>query len=332
MRRWSTWPLLLGGLALVVLGALSAWRWLDSRRPREVPILMYHRVAEVENSAWCVPSDIFERQMQFLRQQGYTSILPADLAAHQRWGSPLPKRPIIITFNDGFRDCLTTAEPILRQYGLRAIVFLITDDNGHAPEERRQFEGTDCLTWAEVHQARQRGTLAFGAHAHPHQNLSAAHNPLELTKASRKQIIRYGRFIPDAFSYPGGQYNERAIEAVRQAGFGTAVGCVNAVARTGRELNLLALPRVSVMGGRHRYQVARVPEEETDGEVIFRVRHEGIPIEVTPCLKSAAGASWLPPQVLKNGTEAEWRWTQAGNDQTLQLELWDRCRILPLYP
>jgi len=321
--------------AVVILAALVRGRIAEYRRIQAVPILMYHHIWNIDNSAWCVPPDVFERQMKFLRDRGYTSILPADLAAHQRWGSPLPSRPVIVTLDDGYLDSLTVAEPILRKYGLRGIVYLMTDSIGAVPDQRGRLEGADCLTWSEVRAMQARGTLTFGGHSHAHRNLAVAPNPLFLARECYRQIFRNGGFIPDSFSYPFGQYNERAVDAVRYAGFGTALACKDAVARTEPNLNLLALPRVSVMGGRHRFIVTRARDRESAGEVVFHVRHEGIPIEVTPRLKGITGDTWLSARELRHGAEVEWRWTlktPSDRDKPLALEIWDKNRILLLYP
>jgi peptidoglycan/xylan/chitin deacetylase (PgdA/CDA1 family) len=331
------WPaLFIGGVAaLAILAGLVAWRAVERRRVQPVPILMYHHISAVDDSAWCVPTDVFERQMRSLRDQSYTSILPADLAAHQRWGKPLPRRPVIITFDDGYLDSLTVAEPILAKFGLCGIVYLITDCVGDSPALRKQFEGSDCLVWPEVRAMRRRGNLTFGGHAHTHRNLAVTGDPFPLVRECYLQIKKNAGFKPDSFCYPHGQYNERVVEAVRRAGFTTAMACEDAVAGSGPGVNLLTLPRVSVMGGRHRFGIVRAREKEAPGEVAARVSHAGVPLEVAPRLRGAPGAGWLPAKELRNGAEVEWCWTLRGPavpDNALSLELWDKNRIFRLYP
>ncbi len=337
MRRLINWGALIAvtcaGLAVLV--ALIAFRAVERHCEVTVPILMYHHVGPVEDSPWWVPPDIFERQLQSLREQGYTSILPSDLAAHWRWGKPLPLRPLIITLDDGYLDSLAVAEPLLAKYGFRAIVYLVTDCVGDCPERRKEIEGSNALTWTEVRAMRARGTMAFGGHSHLHQNLAVTEDPFAPIRECYLQIKKNAGFKPDSFCYPYGQYNGRAVEAVRRAGFTTAMVCEDAVARVGPGVNLLVLPRVSVMGGRHRFGIVRAREKEEPGEVVARVTHQGIPLEVAPRLKGVPGAGWLPAQALGNGAEVEWRWTlvpPVPPDDQLSLELWDRHRLLPLFP
>ncbi len=334
MRR-DLWRIIIigaAGGALLILVLSLASRLQAQRHPRAVPILMYHRIAAVPDSAWCVSPDLFERQMRFLCEQGYNSILPADLAAYQHWGSPLPKRPVIITFDDGYLDSLTVAEPILRKYGLRGSVYLITDRIAANPAERCILEGVSYLTWPEVRAARRRGTLSFGGHGHSHQNMAVIADPFGLAAECYRQFIHCGGFIPDSFSYPFGQHNQRAQEAVAAAGFGTALACGDAMLSSAPDLNLLALPRISVMGGHHDFSLQPVSTESASA-VVWHVKHVGVPIAVTPHLRGLATSAWLPPQELDDGTEAEWRWQiDPLSDSPGQLEIWDRHRLLPLYP
>ncbi len=341
-NAFMSWPTKWGPLiavaaaAVAILAALAASRVVGLMTERPVPILMYHHIGPVEDSPWWVPADVFERQMRSLRDQGYASILPSDLAAHRRRGRPLPPRPVILTFDDGSLDALAVAEPILARYGFRGIVYLVTDCVGESPEERRQFEGSDCLVWPEVRAMRARGTLAFGGHGGRHVNLAVERDPFPPVRECFEALEKNAGFRPDSFCYPHGQYNERAMEAVRRAGFTTAMACEDAVARTGSGMNPLALPRVSVMGGRHRFGVVRARDREAPGEVVARVSHTGIPLAVAPLLKSAPSAAWwLPARELGNGAETEWRWrlgTVPAPDDGLSLELWDRHRLLPLFP
>lgn len=321
------------GAGLFLLAVFAAARVCEMRRALTIPILMYHHVGYSETSVWSVTAEDFERQLRCLREQGYAAILPADLVANRRWGRRLPRRPVIITFDDGYLDSLTIAEPLLARNGMRGIVYLITDFVAAGPSQRRRFEGADCLTWPEVRAMRRRGTLAFGGHSHNHINLAAAADPFAQTRECYLQIKNNAGFKPDSFCYPYGQYNERAAAAVRRAGFSTAMACKDAPAAIGPGTDLFGLPRVSVMGGRRRFAVERAAEKETPGELVARVAHWGVPLTVAPRLLGAPGAGWLAERDLGNGVEVEWRWrAQAAPDADLSLEIWDRHRVLRLYP
>jgi len=337
MKRESQYTLVVAGiflLTLVIALGLTVQRLRESHRTHAVPILMYHKIGDVANNAWWVPTGVFERQMRSLRNQGYSTVLPGDIVNHRKTGKRLPPKSVMITFDDGYRDSLAKAEPLLKKYGFRAVVYLITDTVAETPDTRRQYEGVDVLTWPEIMAMQQRGTFVFGGHGHRHQNLAAMADPYPDIRECYLQLRRHDIRQPFSFCYPHGQYNARTIAAVKRAGFRSAMVCEDQVALTGKAMNLLALPRVSVMGGDHAFHVkpSRYPPE---GGVIG-IMHAGIPVEVSPRLmwNGATGdQSWLPAVEVGNA-DYEWRWPQsmAGtNARPVCLEIWDKHRLFPMF-
>jgi len=323
-------------LAFVIAFGLIMQRVRESHRAHAVPILMYHKIGDVANNAWWVPTDVFERQLRALRDQGYSTVLPDDIVNHRKSGKRLPQKSVIITFDDGYRDSLAIAEPLLKQYGFHAVAYLITDAVAETPESRQQFEGVDIVTWPEVKAMQKRGTFVFGGHGHRHQNLAAMEDPYPDVRECYLQLRRQGIRQPFSFCYPNGQYNACAIAAVKRAGFRSAVVCEDRVALTGKSMNLLALPRVSVMGGRHAFHVNRLAASATPCEIVLKVMHTGIAMEVSPRLVWSgvtADQGWLPAVEINNA-EYKWRWpcpAHESNATPVRLEIWDKHRLLPIF-
>jgi peptidoglycan/xylan/chitin deacetylase (PgdA/CDA1 family) len=89
---------------------------------------MYHEVTETPHprfAKYSVTRKAFAAQMRWLALAGYTTIDLATLLAHRRNGAALPRRPIVITFDDGFRDCAAHAAPALADHGFSATFFLV---------------------------------------------------------------------------------------------------------------------------------------------------------------------------------------------------------------
>lgn len=345
MRRERQYTLVAGILllAFVIALGLTVQRLRESRRILAVPILMYHKIGDVTDNAWWVPTGVFERQLRALRNQGYSTVLPDDIVNHRKAGKRLTPKPVMITFDDGYRDSLAKAEPLLKKYGFRAMVYLITDTVAETPEARRQYGGMDILTWPEIKAMQKRGTFVFGGHGHRHQNLAVVDDPYADIRECYLQLRRQGIRNPFSFCYPHGEYNARAIEAVKRAGFRSATVCEDRVALTGKAMNLLALPRVSVMGGEHEFHVNRLAASATPGEIVLHVMHTGIPMEVSPRLVwsgttavqglPASGDGWLPAVEVSNA-DYEWRWprpTNGSNAAPVRLEIWDKHRLFPLW-
>src|SRR5262245_43026142 len=96
----------------------------------KVPVLIYHSIANDHEHPWSflsIPVQLFEKQIMYLQRHGFNSITLYELHAYLRYGIPLPSRPIVLTFDDGFLDNWVYAFPILRKYGMKATVFVTTD-------------------------------------------------------------------------------------------------------------------------------------------------------------------------------------------------------------
>ncbi len=271
--------ILIGSIATPAILILAAWAGRHfykvhqalARLPLPVPILMYHDLSPAGDPAaaadvWTVQADNFEKHLQSLKAQGYASVLPADLAAAARGRTSLPPKPAVITFDDGFLSSATLAEPLLRQYGFQAMVYLITASIADTPEKRQRYRGAPCLTWPEVPAAKRRGTLAFGVHSHTHPKHPDA-VAAEITVSRDWFRARTGT-RPDSFCYPHGQVNPGLERAVRAAGYTTAMICEDEVAMLARGANLLALPRVSVFGGAQCFTVDVLPRNQTGPDCV----------------------------------------------------------------
>lgn len=137
-----------------------------------VPILMYHSIADVKNTdtnsyyQTTTAPDVFRCQMEYLHRNSYRTVGLAEAVVQSRKRSGAADRVVVLTFDDGYADFYREAFPVLSQYAFEATVFLPTAYIGDA---RRTFNGTECLTWAEVRELRNHG-VSFGSHtvSHPH--------------------------------------------------------------------------------------------------------------------------------------------------------------------
>ena len=93
----------------------------------KIPILMYHRIANVPGDRNSLPPEKFEQQLQYLHSKGYTSINMDQLYAHYVLGEKLPPKSVVLTFDDGYADNLYTAMPIMQKYNMIGNVFVIAN-------------------------------------------------------------------------------------------------------------------------------------------------------------------------------------------------------------
>lgn len=181
-------------------------RRASPRNGRSVAILMYHSVSNRQDSGISpyyqinTAPAVFANQMKFLYKTGYRVINLCDIEEYYGSSESANSKAVIITFDDGYRDFLTDAFPVLQQYGFSATVFLPTK---FIRNHRRQFKGKDCLTWDEVRELHANG-VQFGSHTVTHPQLNSmrrADVEMELMRSKQGIEAGIGEKI-DCFSYP----------------------------------------------------------------------------------------------------------------------------------
>ena len=210
------------------------------------PILCYHKIAPPPKRARIkglyLEPKLFLRQMSEITQAGLTSSFPGRSAVSK-------KETITITFDDGFVSNLTEAIPLMKKVGVQAINYLVADRLGQTSDwEAREGGVADPL----MDEAQVREWLAaghqIGAHTCTHPRLSQLSEPQakEEISASRKKLEDQFGVPIEHFAYPYGDYSERTVELVRQAGFETAV-------TMHRGLNTLSTPALELRRWTARY-------------------------------------------------------------------------------
>jgi len=211
-----------------------------------VPILMYHYISDpppgsdrLRYSLSVTPSN-FHAQMTFLQQAGYHAVTLDDLYNHLTQGTPLPDKPIILTFDDGYADAFTSALPILQKHGFVGTFFILTgpaDRNGEVA----------YLNWAQITAMSQAG-MDMELHSREHVDLRNRPNDFlvhQIAGGRDSLTARTGRSVR-WFAYPSGRYDDAAVRVLQSAGFVGAVTTIDG--RTHTVSGLFDLQRVRING------------------------------------------------------------------------------------
>jgi len=187
-------------------------------RSLRVPVLMYHYVstppagADIYRVDLSVPPELLAEHLDRLQAEGYTTISPYDLVEALQRGRELPAKPILITFDDGYRDNYDNAYPLLRERGMQATIFVVTD---FIDEERPAY-----LTWDMARELVANG-VAIESHGRNHMGLADKDDDYLVWQAlGSLETIDYELGIRPRFvSYPAGEYDQRTIDVFRSAGY-----------------------------------------------------------------------------------------------------------------
>lgn len=178
-----------------------------------VPVLNYHQVEQKNGNPLTLWPDQFEAQMAYLAEEGYTTITIDEMMDALENGAPLPEKPVIITFDDGYADNYEYAYPILKKYGFKATIFLIYDFTNAYP---------NYLTWEQIDEMKQSGLIRFESHTMTHANLAELDSADELRHEiadSHDLLSEKIGYDMHYIAYPGGRVNPEIEEITRAAGY-----------------------------------------------------------------------------------------------------------------
>ena len=201
--------------------------------PLRLPVLMYHHVGPKRDGTnrWLtVTPKAFRSQMQWLAKHGHSAIRSSDWLAWLRDRRPLPPKPVLLTFDDGYRDLAHHAFPVLREFGFSGLVFLVTGLLGKRNEwDLAEYPTAHELLGSDELRRWSGEGIEFGAHSRTHADLRTLAGPSleeEVAGSSRDLQALLGTAVC-SFAYPYGHVNAEVRHAVATAfplGFGTDEG------------------------------------------------------------------------------------------------------------
>ena len=213
--------------------------------PQNPVILTYHSIADGRSPLKISPA-LFTEQMEWLSAQARVAPLTEVVAALEQQ-KPLPKRTVVLTFDDGFLDFYSVAALVLRRCGFPATVFLPTAYCGRTnawPGQPAWVDEQPLMDWTQIRQLAEEG-ISFGAHSATHVLLTQLPQEdveREIVESRGEIEARAGR-RPEFFCYPYGRWNCGVREIVMRHFRGA---CTTAAGVVGPEADPFALPRADV--------------------------------------------------------------------------------------
>jgi peptidoglycan/xylan/chitin deacetylase (PgdA/CDA1 family) len=184
-----------------------------------------------------VTPEHFAAQMAFLQRSGYRTLFLDELLDWMAGKKALNEKALVLTFDDGYLDNYRHAYPVLKKFGLKATIFLVTGWSGRereALDRQRIFTHQECrelqeagrpermaLTWPEARRLEGEGLVRIESHTHEHtKDLFADVEALrESLRLSQESFQRHLGKKSTCLCWPGGRYNAASLEAAREFGF-----------------------------------------------------------------------------------------------------------------
>ncbi|MGI5891398.1 MAG: polysaccharide deacetylase family protein [Bacillota bacterium] len=251
-----------------------------------IAVLMYHHLAPqgvytaTEQNGSIVSVESFNQQMRYLRQNNYQTLFLSELVELLRLGVSLPRKTVVITFDDGYESNYQYAWPILKKYRLKSNINLVVKSSLQAekiakgnPQKSYDPKVLSHLTLAQMDEMRKRGLVEFHSHTydlHHMINIDAEgnlgfailnkyyysqENRYETQEAYHKRLdndfFMANRFLKDylgndqpVLAYPYGVFNDTVIFMCQKSGSPAALGIKSGLVT--KDSDLYALPRIAV--------------------------------------------------------------------------------------
>ena len=206
-----------------------------------VPVLMYHSIGTAKLNPYVVSTDRFNLDMQYLKDNGFTTLSTDELYDCMAKNKPVPKKSVLITFDDGYEDNYTNAFPILQKYNLKATIFVITG----SIDKDKQY-----LSSAQLKEMQKNG-IDIQSHTNLHDKLGTCSYDAQLKtlKTSKEYIEKTLNKTVRYISYPFGSYNIDTLKAAHAAGYEMAFTTKGRWANISN--GMLTLDRVFISGFHH---------------------------------------------------------------------------------
>lgn len=221
----------------------------------DVPILMYHGLlkdSRMQNK-FVISPDRFEDDLKYLKDKGYSTIFMTDLINYVKKGEPLPEKPIILTFDDGYYNNYLYAYPLLKKYKAKAVISII----GHYTELYSQTDPNhpnySHITWDQLDDMINSGYVEIQNHTYDMHTYDkgrrgamqkngeddpAYQNVLDTDVGLLQQkILKETGWLPNTFAYPFGYLNENSDSFMKAMGFEATLSCSEGINHIDRTLN-----------------------------------------------------------------------------------------------
>lgn len=219
----------------------SAWPKISDRAIKaKVPVFMYHDILLEKEVFFDVTVQELEQHFNLIKAQGLTPISYDQLVNHLRTGLPLPEKPIMLTFDDGYGGHYEYVYPLLKKYGYPAVFSVYTSNMG-------KDTGRTHVSWEQLKEMSADPLVTIASHSvtHPKDLRSLPDDQLKMEVEQSKQMLEAQLGIEiDYFTYPEGKYDQRVAKFVEQAGYRSALTMSDTDERfAGESESMLAISR-----------------------------------------------------------------------------------------
>lgn len=222
-----------------------------------LPIIMYHSILNhaQHNGSYIVSAHTLENDMRYLKENGYHTVLIKDVVDYVYEGAPLPEKPIVLTFDDGYFNNYTYLLPLLEQYRMKAVISVVGSFTQQFSETGEHNPNYSYLTWDDISLIEKSGKIEIANHTYAMHDskirkgcaIKKGESVLDYQKLLFADLTRLQTALsekskisaPVTFTYPFGFICEESQEVVEKAGFSASLSCYEHISKITRDKSSL---------------------------------------------------------------------------------------------
>jgi peptidoglycan/xylan/chitin deacetylase (PgdA/CDA1 family) len=208
-----------------------------------LPVIMYHSILPdtSQSTEFIVTPETIENDLKYLKENGYETVLPVDLVNFVDYNVPLPKKPVMITLDDGNYNNISYLFPILEKYDMCANINIVGEYSEFFSENGEEhIEKYSYLTWEDITALSKTGRIEIGNHTYNlHSNnerrgcskfsyeTESEYRKLLFSDIGKLQNVLYEKcsLKPTTFAYPFGYISDESIPVLKEMGFRVTLTC-----------------------------------------------------------------------------------------------------------
>lgn len=210
----------------------------------KVPIIMYHSILKSQSSNYIIHPDILEKDLLYIKENGYETITMSNLIDYVYENKPLPDKPIIITFDDGHYNNLTYALPLLEKYNMKAVISIVGKYTDTFTQTNEVNPNYSYLRWKDVNELIKSNIIEFQNHTYDLHTLGARkgcskkynetkehyENVLSNDILKLQEEFKFNtNYTPNTFAYPFGAISKESLNVIKSMGFKASLSCESGV-------------------------------------------------------------------------------------------------------
>lgn len=236
-------------MLILVTTTLCIYANVNASEPAgiKLPIVMYHSILKdpAKSGKYIISPTVLENDLQYIKNQGYTTITMTELINFVYNDGVLPEKPIIITFDDGHYNNLTYAVPLLEKYDMKAVISIVGKYTDTFTESNEANTNYSYLRWCDINALLKSNIIEFQNHTynlHSNSNgrtgcMKKSNESLENYKTLLSEDINklqtefkeHTDYVPNTFTYPFGGVSKGSTDILKSLGFKASLSCSSGI-------------------------------------------------------------------------------------------------------